>query len=282
MSCFARIHNYYDQLTQSEKKIADYLTGNPEDAVKLNINELAYNIGCAPSSITKFVKKIDYHSLSDMRIEMMRSVDRDSANDFVSISSKSTDLRSFSKHYIRNISSVFDETLEINGYNKFDETARLLAGAETVYLFGVGSSSVVAQDLQQKMIRLNKRCIFCIDGNFGVQNAMLATKKDVAIAFSYSGDTDEVNIAARHIKETGCPLVTMTRCAKTTLSAMGDINLFAPNVEKITRIASLYSRYSFIFMVDIIFLKFAQLTGDDMEEILREYRELHKPLSERE
>lgn len=279
MGCFTRINNYYNQLTQAEIKIAEYITANPESAVKLNINELAEKIGCAPSSITKFAKKLEYRSLGDMRIDLMRSIDRDTANDFNEITGSSINLSSFSQNYIKSINHVFEETLEINGYEKFEKAAQLLAKADTVYLFGVGSSSIVAQDFQQKLIRLNKKCIFCLDGNFGVQNAMLATSADIAFAISYSGDTDEVNIAARHIRETNCPLISITRCAKTPLSDMSDLNLFTPSVEKVTRIASLYSRYACLFMVDVVFLKFAKLVGSDSEDILREYRELHKPLS---
>lgn len=276
MSCFSKIHNYYSQLTVSEKKIADYLVNNPEIAVKFNINELAEAIGCAPSSITKFVKKLKYRSFSDMRFELMRTVDSDSAEGFSEITNWSVSLDSLSQHYVNGITRTFEETLEINDFDNFTKVAELLEGAETVYLFGVGNSSVIARDFQQKLIRLNKRCVFDIDGNFGVQNAMLATSRDLAVCISYSGDTNEVNKAARKIKEANCPLVTITRCAKTPLSSLGDICLFAPNSEQVIRIASIFSRYSFIFMIDIIFLKFARLVGYEPANIIREYRELHQ------
>ena len=280
MSCLTRITNYYPQLTASERKIADYLTNNPESAVKLNINELAKVIPCAPSSITKFVKKLDYRSFSDMRLELMRNVDSSSAADFSQFLGWSGSPDSISQYYMQGITRTLQATLEINEFDKFTKHAQMIADAHTVYLFGVGNSSIIAQDMMQKLIRLNKRCIFCLDGNFGVQNSMLATPEDVALAISYGGDTDEVNIAARRIREAKCPLIAFTRCAKTPLSSMADLNLQVPNIEQVTRIASLFSRYSFLFLVDIVYLKYAQIAGFDSNAILREYRELHKPLVE--
>lgn len=278
MSCLIRIDNYYNSLTASEKRIADYIVNDPEAAVKLNINELADAIRCAPSSITKFVRKLDYKSFSDMRLDLMRNVDRSSADSFSELSRWSSTLSDLNQYYIRGISSTLEETLEINEFDKFTAAAQHIAKAENVYLFGVGSSSVVAQDFQQKLIRLNKRSVFCIDGNFGVQNAMLATERDVAFAISYSGTTAEVNRAARRIKENKCPLIAITRYASTALSDMADINLYAPNNEQVMRIASIFSRYSFLFMIDIVYMNFAQQVGHDPVDILKEYRELHMPL----
>ena len=42
----------------------------------------------------------------------------------------------------------------------------------------------------------------------------------------------------------------------------------------------MFSRYAFLFLVDIVYLKYAQIAGYDSNNVLREYRELHKPLVE--
>lgn len=53
--------------------------------------------------------------------------------------------------------------LDFNEISKFKEAVELLSVAENVYLFGVGSSGVIAQDMRQKLIKLKKElCILRI------------------------------------------------------------------------------------------------------------------------
>ena len=274
-SCLTRILNYYESLTPSEQKIADFINNNPELVVKFTIHKLASAIGCAPSSITKFVRKLDYASFSAMRIELAKSVDSVSAQDFSEILSWGNSRDHLSQIYIKNISGICSDTLEINEFDKFLEVARLVTQAQNVYLFGVGTSAVIAQDLQHKLIKLKKHCMYSLDGNFGLQNASLATEKDVAFAISHSGQTDEVNLAAQKIKEAKCPLVALTRYSKTPLAAMADINLYVPNTEPVNRVTSIFSRYAFLFLVDIVFLNVMQLIGEEPEKVLHNYRGLH-------
>ena len=198
-----------------------------------------------------------------MRIELAKSVDSVSAQDFSEILSWGNSRDHLSQIYIKNISGICSDTLEINEFDKFLEVARLVTQAQNVYLFGVGTSAVIAQDLQHKLIKLKKHCMYSLDGNFGLQNASLATEKD------------EVNLAAQKIKEAKCPLVALTRYSKTPLAAMADINLYVPNTEPVNRVTSIFSRYAFLFLVDIVFLNVMQLIGEEPEKVLHNYRGLH-------
>ena len=230
MSCLFRIENYYDSFTASEKKIADYLSQNAENAVKMNIYELAAEINVAPSSITRFVHRLNYKTFSDMKIDLVRSVDVSSINDFNEVLNWSKNEDDLSEHFIQHMSAVCRETLDLNEIAKFRKAADMVEQAEIVYLFGVGASAFIVQDLQQKLMKLKKRCIYNHDGSFGAQNALMATSKDIVIAVSYGGITQEVNFAVRHAVENKCPVIAITRYARTPLSQMADISLFIPNV----------------------------------------------------
>lgn len=75
-------------------------------------------------------------------------------------------------------------------------------------------------------------------------------------------------------------MIAFTRYARTTLSAAADINLYIPNVEQVTKAASIFPRYSALFIVDTLFLHLVQAMDGDPAQTLSDYRSLLKLLKE--
>lgn len=280
MSCLVRIENYRDSFTESERKIADYIVQNAESVVKLTIHELASETNVSPSTITRFVRRLNYKSFNEMRIELVRSIDTTIVNDFNKMLQLSKTMNELSQSFISTITTVCEDVLNLNELTKFEQVTDWIKGSDIVYLFGVGASSLIVEDLQQKLMKLNKRCIYNIDSNFGVQNAVLTRKNDVVVAVSYSGRTKEVNLAVRRAKKNGSKIVSITRYGRTPLSELSDTCLYVPNVEQAARLAAIFSRYAQMFIVDILFVDYAKRIEDKPEQLLSEYRSLHGTLKE--
>jgi DNA-binding MurR/RpiR family transcriptional regulator len=280
MNCVTRISQYYNFFTKAERKIADYIIQNPEETVRLTIYDLADVTGVAPSTVTRFVHNLEYKNFNEMRMELVRSVDVNTVNDFNEILQWGNSKNDLSQHFLHNVTSVCQETLSINQMEKFQETASLVNKASLVFFFGVGASSLIVQDMQQKLMKMHKRCIYNMDGNFGAQNALMASSDDIVIAVSYSGITREVNLAAQRAQQNGCKIIAITRYGHTSLSGIADICLFVPNVEQVTKVAAIFSRYAQLFIVDILFLNFVNECGENPAKMLTDYRSLLLKLKE--
>jgi DNA-binding MurR/RpiR family transcriptional regulator len=280
LSCLKLIEQYYDSFTASEKKIADYVIKHTEKTLDLSIHQLASAAGVAPSSVTRFVHRLEYKSFTDMRIDLVRSLDSNSINDFSQAVLMGSDERMFSVDYIQSIASVCSETLNINKMDKIIEAAHMIKKAKNIFLFGVGASSIVAQDIQQKLTRLYKRCLYNPDGNQAVQHAVLAGKQDLVIAVSYGGITREVNLAVREASKNGCKTIAITRYARTTLSDIAHLKLYVPNVEEVNKVAAMLSRYAEFLLVDAVFLNTAHIMGKDPAKIQSDSRSLLSQLRE--
>ncbi|WP_444658089.1 MurR/RpiR family transcriptional regulator [Caproiciproducens sp. R2] len=280
MNCLTRISQYYNSFTKAERRIADYITQNSEQTVKLSIYGLASAAGVAPSTVTRFVHNLEYKSFNEMRIELVRNVDVKTVNDFNEILQWGNNKDDLNQHFLHNITSVCQEALNINRLEKFREAVSIIHRAKLVYFFGIGASSLIVQDLQQKLMKMHKCCIYNIDGNFGTQNAIMAGPDDVVVAVSYSGITREVNLAVQRAKENGCKVIAITRYGHTTLSELADICLSVPNVEQVTKVAAIFSRYAQLFIVDILFLNFVNESGEDPAKMLTDYRSLLLRLKE--
>ncbi len=75
---------------------------------------------------------------------------------------------------------------------KLNRQSKKLAGAKMIYLFGVGASGLVAQDFQQKLLRINKHPVFYPDTHAQMAQAVFAGPGDVAVGISHSGRSVEV------------------------------------------------------------------------------------------
>ena len=61
-ACLAAIRNQYNTLTRTERQIADYILGNSDTVVDMNVARLAAASKTAGSAVIRFCKTIGYSS----------------------------------------------------------------------------------------------------------------------------------------------------------------------------------------------------------------------------
>ena len=61
------ITEYYQQLTKSEKQIANYLRKNQEESAFLSAAELADRLGLSEATIVRFARTVGFDSYPTMR-----------------------------------------------------------------------------------------------------------------------------------------------------------------------------------------------------------------------
>ncbi len=277
-----KIRLVYESLSKSDKIIADYFLQSGKDIINMNIRELSEAIGISTASISRFVKKVLGMSLAEARIEMAKNLKNLSMENTNEIFGWAVDFNEAPKKIISHVESICSDVLRFNDLEVIEEVIEVLAGAQTIYLFGVGSSGIVAQDMQQKLIKLGKRTVFNIDSNFGVLNAAICTKEDVVIAISFSGNTKEVNIASKRAKEQGAKLVAITGNLKNKLRSMSHYSVTVPSLElNESRLAAIFSRYGQLFAVDMIFIGLAKRLTTSPENLIDGYKDLLKELREK-
>lgn len=276
-----RLHQFYDQFTKSEKRIADFIISNPEVVINSDIHTLSSKINTSSATLSRFVKKWFNCSYGEFKIELVKENDNSSYGNAVEIFKWADDFKEMPNKIITNIEKVCRDVLSVNNLKTIENVINVLSGAENIYLFGVGSSGIVASDLQQKLIKLGKRTVYLTDSNFGVINATLLTPNDVAVALSFSGKTRDVNFAVRQAKKRGAPVISITSSSSEFLRKNSKYTLFVPSVElNESRLAAIFSRYGQLFIVDMIFVGMAKKLAESPDELIVRYKEILKELKE--
>ncbi|EJO5346528.1 MurR/RpiR family transcriptional regulator [Clostridium botulinum] len=277
MGVLLRIRENFDSMTKSEKKIAEYILKNPKSIINYSAEEIGIKTSTSPASVVRFTKKVGYNSLNEFKFSLVREGTEDNSK-FDHIISSNDGIDTVINKLANKTIDTINDTKKLLDDKKLLQAIKAIKNAETIYLYGVGASALVAMDFQYKLARINKKVMFQQDSHLQLAVSVHITSRDVAIAISYSGNTREVNLAIEKAKKNGANTIAITKCGKNALSDIADINLNIPSIEKDLRVGAISSRASQLFVTDSLFLGIAKENFDDTEKKLITTRNLIEAL----
>ena len=251
-----KLQSYNDSASVIEKQIIKFLLDNMSDISNYSIHTLSKNVYASPASIVRFSKKLGYTGFKDLKnnliaesavkdytlVEQSKEVSRyDSSSDIID---------KLKNKYILAI----EETKQIIDTKTLEIVISLFKNAQQIYLFGIGSSFLIAKDFQQKMLRLGKSCHIIEDYHMQFLQSKNVTSKDIAFVFSYSGQTEEIYTCCENIKKNNATLVSITKFSNSKISKISDYCLYTTNSEPIIRTGAFSSRISQLYIVDVIYM----------------------------
>ena len=273
MSCILKMNNIYEELTETDKKIVDYINENKQNISKLSVSQLAQNAEVSSASIVRFSRKLGYSGFGELKIEIEKDLITMSNN----YSYIEKDCEKSLNNVINNITyksiETITQTTKLNSLENLEESIKELINAKTVYIFGVGGSALVSLDLQQKLIRINKPTVTSLDSHTQQMSSLNITKDDVAIGISYSGRSKEIIKSIQNAKTKGAKCISITKYGENALNRISDINLFVPNIENNLREGAISSRIAMLTLIDIIYISMIQEDLDNVKSKLEESRE---------
>jgi len=251
------------ELRPSERRIASYFVSNPRDAAMAPIGEVAQKCQTSTTSVVRFSKRFGYQHLRALRHDVLRDALREEVIT-ESLPESGGDLSpgASMREVVDNIRH--SEVLSINETaDALDLTALraaidALATAQRIVIFGLGASSFVGLDLQQKLIRIGVTALNCPDPHGAWTVAATLDDQAVAVAISHSGTTRDtvefLQIAARHEAAT----IAITNHDSSALAAAAEVVLTTAARETQMRSGALGSRIAQLMVVDCLFLGLAQ------------------------
>ena len=161
------------------------------------------------------------------------------------------------------------ETFNLIDYHELEKAIELINSAKTIYLLGVGGSSVVCLDFYHKMTRIHQNVIYDRDQHTLMARIAQLEKDDAVIVVSYSGETESVNSIVKNAKKIGAKIIGVTKFnLKSTLSNLSDIKLFVPIEEKEIRLGSITSRNSLLIITDLLYYGIAKIDFNSTKDLL--------------
>lgn len=274
MNCSLLIKQILNQMTESEKKIAEYVLDNVSEVYKLSANQLAVITETSASSVVRFSRTLGFEGFQQFKIALAKddsmAVDNgDYEYDYIDTNDSIKEV--IVKTSNKNIQSIND-TVALLDEKEIKNAVDSIKNAKKICIFGVGESGVIGMDLQYKLIRIHKDVLMNLDSHTQISMAANLSEDDVAIGISYSGKTKEVYTALNKAKEKGAKCITITKFGENPIASLGDIKIQVPVVEKDLRVGAISSRMAQLTVIDILFIGVAKDNFSIVDKYLKESR----------
>ncbi|MGM0156880.1 RpiR family transcriptional regulator [Enterococcus sp. AZ191] len=253
MGVISHIKSMMEEYSSAEKKLADYIINNVEKIPTMTANELAESAGLSAPTVVRFSKKIGYQSLTDFKINISTELQTGIDEGFSDIQPNES-FYSIKNKLGNNAQVAIRETVDVLKEEKIQEVVQSLEGAETVFLYGVGASSLVVEDIVQKWSRVGKPIISEKDIHVLLPQLVSNETKKVLWLISNSGNTADVVAVGKIAKDLSIPVIALTQFGTNHLSRIADVVIQTSRPKEITnRSAATNSLLAQFVTIDIIF-----------------------------
>lgn len=267
------LRSVYDDLTKSEKKIAQYISVHAPDIMGQTVAELARNTDSSEITISRFCKKLGFSGLQGLKIALAAELSAAGEDGFQDIHRGDTEGEIAGKIF-RNITDGLQDTLKILDFNLIKRAVQMLAGARLVAIYGFGNSATVCRDLSTRFLRFGIAVQAFDDAHLQVTSAALLSPADVVVAVSHSGATKDILSSVAIAKNNGAKVIAITSYAQSELARSADIALVGMGREVRYRSEAAASRLVHMAIGDILYTCLALSMPEQYGENLQKMRKV--------
>lgn len=261
-----RLREQRDRLSPVEQRIADAILADISATAQMGVTELAARAQVSVAAISRFARTLGCANVRELRARLAeagavgkRFFDQPQAPPVSALHAQifseiETTLR-------RNLGALREPLVQA--------AAAALADARTVHAFGMGgASAVMAQEAQNRLVRLGRPVMACSDAMMMRMVAATLGPQDLVLALSISGLTPELLAALDVARGYGARVLSITRDG-TPLAQRSDWLLPIQIDETDFVFKPTASRYAVLLAIDLLATTLALHHAGDNRERLR-------------
>ncbi|MER6529936.1 MurR/RpiR family transcriptional regulator [Streptomyces sp. NPDC001508] len=226
--CFTTIRAMYEELTDAERRVADYILSEPGYVAVSSIQEVARASGTGPATVGRLCTKLGYAGFPKLKVALAVEVYNTPDRDGVNVADNDED-----SAVIRQVFSVAEQSLrDTSTWTAVTDVVRcaeLLLAARRTEIYAVGGLSIaMAYVFQHRLLVAGVPCAVIAGGQ--QQESMAAGllgTDDVAIGISKSGVTPRVLEALQTASGAGAHTIGLSSSPGSQLAELTDLTLVA-------------------------------------------------------
>ncbi|EOL46465.1 MurR/RpiR family transcriptional regulator [Enterococcus caccae] len=265
-----RIVSMLDVLPNSERKIGRTILDNPSMVIDMTASELSNYAGTSPATVIRFCKKIDVPSFTQLKIRLSAEIEAPIYEGYSDITANES-VDEIKTKLLGNAYQSMQETVALLKEQRVETIVDVLVAAPIIYVFGIGASYLVAENIAQKWNRIGKTVVCVQDPHVLVTILVSAPKEAVFFCISHSGETKEVvrllDVAKKHQLKT----IGLSQFGNNTLTNKAEYMLqTVRSNEAALRSAATTSLHDQFIVVDVLFYAYASRNFEQTIEMIQE------------
>ncbi|GEN48370.1 MurR/RpiR family transcriptional regulator [Ligilactobacillus pobuzihii] len=274
------LQNTRNQVSKKERVLCDYILSAPTEVMQLSVQSLAERCQISAATVVRFCRRLGLDGYSDLKLHLSAAVQETPAQEYSEIKPGESAAEISSKLQLH-----FENALKVTAKHLDDQTIEQVVtaihDAPQVQLFGLVSSSLVAQDIYQKLSRLGVKALVNNDTHLAATTLASGSKNDLLLVVSTSGNTKEALQLLRFASEKNVATVLITADINSKGANLADHVLESQKIgESIIRPGASTSLVTEFFVADVIMFRYVARYYTEVLNKLRETRELIERLND--
>lgn len=279
----SRIQQHYFLLSDSEKKIADYIMKENDvekmsaELLKMTINELAMASGTSSATAVRFCKTLGFKGLTEFKFYIEKgflaasdqplSVDEDDPMNIVRQKQSN-----FNK-------SAIDDTNTLLNDNDLKIAAEKILKARQLVVLGEGGSGCSAHAAQIEFMQIGLNCSYYADSYMQMLSCAQLDKRDVILAITHSGRASNTIDSVKYAHERGVYTIGITSIHHSIFTKYCDTVLYISNMQMdffSNTTAARICELSTLSIIHRAIVQTLQANAPAMDELVQELYEIKR------
>jgi DNA-binding MurR/RpiR family transcriptional regulator len=244
-----------NKLPPSEAKLAAYIIEHPADAINFTANELGEKSTTSGAAVIRLCKSLGLKSFQELKLRIAGDLHKNKEHvgyrDIIPMEEHEKVIEKMTNNSIQ----ALRETSEILQKEELTKAVEAISNASSVHFFGVGASSIIAMDAQQKFLRIHKTATAFSDLHIVATQVANTKPNDVVVGISFSGESQEVVKIMELANRQGAATISLTSFGSSSVSDRADIKLYtSSSKEALFRSGATFSRLAQLHVIDILFM----------------------------
>ncbi|MBC7413607.1 MAG: SIS domain-containing protein [Herminiimonas sp.] len=264
------IRTQLDTLSKSERKVAQAVLRNPQQAIAENITALAQHAQVSEPTVVRFCRAIGYHGWREFKMKLAQGLALALDDAAAAAAPEQDDLAAdlINKICGRSINILLDLRNNLQA-PAIQRALTLLAAARKIEFYGQGSSGIIAADAQHKFFRSGVPTVAYSDPHVHSIAAALLGKGDVVVAISQRGSSVALLRSIQLARQGGADVIVLAPSG-TPLAALATVLIAVDLGFDADPFTPISARLAHLVIIDILAVGLALKLGPALREKMRD------------
>ena len=264
---FETISSQYFDLTNSEKKVADYVLGHRIDVQYMSISELAEECEVADATISRFCRRLGLPGYNAFKLELARaSMAARTGLQRAPVSPAADGFSALCKQVLGENISALEQTFRLVDRDQLMRAVELIERSRRVVCMGQGGSMVLAQEAWTLFSMVSSKFVYVPDSHLQINTLAVMEADEAVLYFSYSGSTRDLQDALEVARARRVPMILVSRFPKSPGGQQADVVLQCGVNESPLQPGSVSARMAQLLILDLLFQQLCSRNQDQVDE----------------
>lgn len=252
----ARLTAALEGLPPAARRIAGAIIKAPERVLAMSITELAATAKASEGSVIGLCQQIGASGFSELKIAIAKEMSVGKAllhEDIGPADGTAAIVQKIAGSHV----TAIEETLKVLDTKAIDKAVGLLAKAQRIEFYGIGTAAPIAEDAAYRFLRLGCAAKAVTDSHAQAVSAGFTGPGVATVTISHSGRTNETLTCTRLAHESGAKTICITNYGRSPIQEHCDVVLHTSARETRYRMEALSSRIAQMVIVDILYARLA-------------------------